>query len=140
MNKPEAHELFDLEGEIKLREEKIEKMPNAANFIVNKEDHTLGNIIRMRLHEDKRVLFAGYRNPHPLEHHIEIKIQTTDDIEPRDALVGTIDSLIRDFNYMKREFKHAAKEINNNFVAYDDEHDDHHGHHYDEDDGVEDFQ
>ncbi|KAG2378655.1 hypothetical protein C9374_008294 [Naegleria lovaniensis] len=134
MNKPETYELFDLEGEIKVKAEKIEKMPNAANFIVNKEDHTLGNIIRMRLHEDRRVLFAGYKIPHPLEHHIEIKIQTTEDSEPREALMESIASLIRSYNQMKRDFLQSVKEINPDYMPYDLPVD----HHGDEDDGVED--
>ena len=133
MNKPETYELFDLEGEPKLKEEKIEKMPNAANFIVNKEDHTLGNIIRMRLLEDKHVLFAGYKIPHPLEHHIEVKIQTTEDSEPREVFIENVARLIRDLNEMKREFKHCVKEMMPNYRSYDDEDDTYNG-----DDGVQD--
>ncbi|KAL9646456.1 hypothetical protein ABK040_006453 [Willaertia magna] len=135
MNKPETWELFDLEGEIKLKEEKIEKMPNAASFTINKEDHTLGNIVRMKLLEDKRVLFAGYRIPHPLEHHIEVKLQTIDQWEPREVLVDSVTSLIRDLNTLKSEFKKNVQDIVPNYRAYDDED------YTDNDDGVqEDYQ
>jgi len=32
--------------------------------------------------KSKKVLFAGYRIPHPLEHIVEIKVQTTPDSSP----------------------------------------------------------
>ena len=39
------------------------------------EDHTVGNMIRHQLLKDPNVLFAGYKNPHPLEHRIILRIQ-----------------------------------------------------------------
>ena len=41
------------------------------------EDHTLGNLLATQLLHDPRVLYAGYRVPHPLENHIELKIQVS---------------------------------------------------------------
>ena len=35
-----------------------------------------------QLLKSKKVLFAGYRIPHPLEHIVEIKVQTTPDTTP----------------------------------------------------------
>lgn len=51
------------------------KIADAGTFTLLKEDHTLGNIIRMSLLADGRVLFAGYRMPHPLENRMVIKIK-----------------------------------------------------------------
>ena len=51
------------------------KIADAGTFTLLKEDHTLGNIIRMSLLADGRVLFAGYRMPHPLENRMIIKIK-----------------------------------------------------------------
>ena len=51
------------------------KVPNASIFTINKEDHTLGNLIRHQLLKDPNVLFAGYKNPHPLEHKVVIRVQ-----------------------------------------------------------------
>ncbi|GFN96118.1 DNA-directed RNA polymerase ii subunit rpb11 [Plakobranchus ocellatus] len=46
MNAPSTFESFLLfEGEKKIAIEKDTKVPNAALFTVNKEDHTLGNLI-----------------------------------------------------------------------------------------------
>jgi len=46
MNAPNTHETFYLQqGEKKVRFEKDTKVPNAATFFINKEDHTLGNLL-----------------------------------------------------------------------------------------------
>jgi DNA-directed RNA polymerase II subunit RPB11 len=36
-------------------------MPNTSIFTFNKEDHTLGNLLRARLLQDRRVTFAAYK-------------------------------------------------------------------------------
>ena len=41
-----------------------------------KEDHTVGNLIKQSLLTDPRVLFAGYRKPHPLEHVVNVQVRT----------------------------------------------------------------
>ena len=47
MNAPPTFESFLLfEGEKKITREQDTKVPNAAVFTINKEDHTLGNMIR----------------------------------------------------------------------------------------------
>ncbi|XP_063461756.1 uncharacterized protein LOC117980938 isoform X4 [Pan paniscus] len=81
-----AFESFLLfEGE-KISINKDTKVPNASLFTINKEDHTLGNIIKSQLLKDPQVLFAGYKVPHPLEHKIIIQAQTTLDYSPRKPL------------------------------------------------------
>ena len=52
------------------------KINNACKYIIEAEDHTLGNILRMDMIEDPRVTFVGYRVPHPLNTNIEIRVQT----------------------------------------------------------------
>ena len=62
MNAPPAFESFLLfDGEKKITMEKDTKVPNAAIFTINKEDHTLGNLLKHQLLKDPNVLFAGYR-------------------------------------------------------------------------------
>jgi len=53
-------------------------MPNSGTLTINKEDHTMGNLVRMQLLRDKQVKFAGYIHPHPLIHKIELRVQTMD--------------------------------------------------------------
>ena len=48
MNAPARQLLWVLpEGQKKMEMEKDTKIPNAANFIIHKEDHTVGNLLRM---------------------------------------------------------------------------------------------
>ena len=58
------------------------KMSNACKYIIEAEDHTLGNIMRMDMLEDPKVSFVGYRVPHPLSTNIEMRVQTTDAAYP----------------------------------------------------------
>jgi hypothetical protein len=41
-------------------------IPSSSIFTFNKEDHTLGNMLRSRLLQSPHVTFAGYKVPHPL--------------------------------------------------------------------------
>lgn len=101
-------------------------MPNAAIFTINKEDHTLGNLIRKyaiiinlckeaaylsifiycsQLLKDPNVLFAGYKVPHPLEHKFIVRIQTTSDYTPQDALMHAITDLLAELSLFEERFK-----------------------------------
>ena len=55
-NAPEPHEAFLLEeGQEKCTYEIDQKRPNAGRLTVEKEDHTIGNLIRHELFEDPQV-------------------------------------------------------------------------------------
>ncbi|KAG5675075.1 hypothetical protein PVAND_005010 [Polypedilum vanderplanki] len=111
MNAPPTFESFLLyEGEKKIIKELDTKVPNAAIFTVNKEDHTLGNMIRNQLLKDPRVLFAGYKVPHPLEHKFVIRIQTTSNYSPEDAFMNAITDLMSELSLFEERFKDAIKE------------------------------
>ena len=104
MNAPPTFESFILfDGEKKITQQQDLKVPNAMIFTINKvkllflpislpsplqqedpflpfiifaqEDHTLGNLLRHQLLKDPNVLFAGYKNPHPLDHNIILRVQ-----------------------------------------------------------------
>ena len=77
---------------------------------VNKEDHTLGNMIRNQLLKDPHVLFAGYKNPHPLEHKFVLRIQTTSDYSPQEAFMNAITDIISELSLFEERFKEALKE------------------------------
>eukprot|EP00347_Sterkiella_histriomuscorum_P004674 403359539 len=62
------------------------KIRNFATITIEEEDHTLGNTVRVQLLKDTRVRFSGYRMPHPLEHKVEIKVQTNGEINPAEAV------------------------------------------------------
>jgi len=72
------------------------KMANAATFVIQREDHTVGNLIRMKLHEDNRVWFAGYKIPHPLEHRLLVKVRTNGQRTPVAAYNTAIDECVHE--------------------------------------------
>lgn len=77
MNAPDRYDKFVVPDDLaKVKYVKDPRVPNAATFIIQREDHTLGNILRMQLHRDPHVIFAGYKIPHPLQYQMEIKVQT----------------------------------------------------------------
>ncbi|XP_054155051.1 DNA-directed RNA polymerase II subunit RPB11-a-like isoform X1 [Oppia nitens] len=90
--------------------EKDTKVPNAAIFTVQKEDHTLGNMIRMQLLKDPQVLFAGYKVPHPLTHEFVLRVQTSADYSPQEALLNAITDLISELSLLEERFREAVRE------------------------------
>ena len=102
MNAPERWELFRLpEGARKITLNRDTRLPHAATFTILKEDHTLGNLLRHQLLKDKRVIFAGYRVPHPLEHTVELRVQTTDESTPIQVLQEAVQELIANLGTLK---------------------------------------
>ena len=116
MNAPPTFESFLLfEGEKKITKEQDTKVPNASIFTINKEDHTLGNLIRCQLLKDPNVLFSGYKNPHPLEHKVILRIQTTSDYTPHEALMNAITDLIAELSLFEERFKESVREKQEGF-------------------------
>ena len=141
MNAPPTFESFLLfDGEKKITKEQDTKVPNASIFTINKEDHTLGNLIRYmtnynswssritlldtslnfnvlrcQLLKDPNVLFAGYKNPHPLENKVILRIQTTSDYTPQEALMNAITDLISELSLFEERFKEAVREKQEGF-------------------------
>ena len=111
MNAPASFESFLLlDGEKKITITKDTKVPNAAIFTVNKEDHTLGNLLMHQLLNDNQVLFAGYKVPHPLEHKFVLRVQTTPDYSPQEALSNAITDLITEVSSIETKFKESVRE------------------------------
>lgn len=102
MNTPERSSAFILDDD----EEKIEyhadtKVSNAGTFTFNKEDHTVGNLLRMQLLRDPAVKFAGYMHPHPLIHKIHLKVQTsTSQVAPAETLSSAIEDLSNETDHL----------------------------------------
>ena len=110
MNAPDRFELFELpEGVKKVSYTKDTKVPNAGSFTVQKEDHTLGNIIRMQLHRDPNVIFSGYRMPHPLDHSIVVKTQTHPSSTPQTAFLNSLSDLTHEMNSLEEKFKNEVQ-------------------------------
>ncbi|CAL8114316.1 unnamed protein product [Orchesella dallaii] len=111
MNAPAPFEsfiLFDEEKKIIIEPET--KVPNAAMITINKEDHTLGNMIRCQLLKDPHVLFSGYKQTHPLEHKIVIRVQTTPEYTPAEAMKTALKDLLVEVRSMEHRFKEALED------------------------------
>lgn len=109
-NAPDRHEKFVVpEGMRKVSYERDTKVMNAASLVLQREDHTLGNIIRMQLHRDPNVLFSGYKLPHPLKYEVIIRIQTTSQSSPVQAYHQAINDLDAELNHIKVAFQEAVK-------------------------------
>jgi DNA-directed RNA polymerase II subunit RPB11 len=57
------------------------------------------------------VLFAGYKVPHPLEHKFVLRVQTTPDYSPQEALSNAITDLLSEVNSLETKFKDALREF-----------------------------
>lgn len=104
MNAPERALSFLLDednGEEKITYTTDTKVSNAGTFRVNKEDHTVGNLLRMQLLRDPSVRFVGYIMPHPLTHFLDLKIQTTSStVAPVEVLSSAIEDLAGETDHL----------------------------------------
>ena len=58
-----------------------------------------------QLLKDPQVLFSGYKVPHPLEHKFVLRIQTTPDYSPQEAMSNAITDLISEITTLETGFK-----------------------------------
>lgn len=57
------------------------------------------------LHKDPKVKFVGYKLPHPLQHHVELYIQTEEGYSPNTALEQAIARLLETIGMVKTRFQ-----------------------------------
>ncbi|KAF9592004.1 hypothetical protein IFM89_011587 [Coptis chinensis] len=108
MNAPDRYERFVVpDGTKKVSYERDTKIINAASFTVEREDHTIGNILRMQLHRDPNVLFAGYKLPHPLQYKIIVRIHTASQSSPMQAYNQAINDLDKELSHLKGVFEYG---------------------------------
>ncbi|GJY46473.1 DNA-directed RNA polymerases II, IV and V subunit 11 [Tanacetum coccineum] len=106
MNAPDLYEQFVVpDGTKKVSYERDTKIINAASFTIEREDHTVGNIVRMQLHRDANVLFAGYKLPHPLQYKIIVRVHTTSQSSPMQAYNLAINDLDKELDHLKAAFE-----------------------------------
>ena len=108
-NAPDRFSLFILQpGERRIEVQEDMRIPNAATFVFNKEDHTLGNMLRHAVLAQPGVLFCGYKVPHPLEPRVLVKIQTDGSQTPAEVLQQACTKLIVQMGSLKQTW---AKEV-----------------------------
>ena len=64
-----------------------------------------------QLLKDPRVLFAGYRNPHPLVHKVLLRVQTDTTTTPAEALDSAITDSIAEMSLLEERFRVISKNI-----------------------------
>eukprot|EP01083_Nonionella_stella_P072733 196233_1 len=113
VNLPNRYEAFVLEeGEHKILYKPETKMTNAGKFMIQKEDHTVGNALRMKLLEDPQVLFAGYKIPHPLKYEVVIMVRTRDRTKtPLDAFNNAVMEIQNELTAIKQLFSDAVRDF-----------------------------
>ena len=108
MNAPEVFEQFK-EKEDKVVYQSEEKIENTGLFIINSEDHTFGNAVKMMLLRNPKIRFVAYRKPHPLENKIEIKIRTNGEITPIAAFKEALKNLNDDIDDCIKQLDEQSK-------------------------------
>lgn len=61
---------------LRVNAENDSRSVNTVLLTINKEDHTIGNLLRTKLLADERTIFAGYRMPHPLINHTLVRVRS----------------------------------------------------------------
>jgi len=62
-------------------------------FIINDEDHTLGNSLSTIIKSDPAVVHAGYTVGHPMDRKIELRIQTNGSADAMQVLKRSLQQL-----------------------------------------------
>ena len=88
------------------------RIENCGVFRLEREDHTTGNLLRMQLLKDPDVLFAAYKHPHPIQHHIELRVQTAivtksgkQKYMPPDAVRTALTDLTSEFSRLQEQLR-----------------------------------
>jgi DNA-directed RNA polymerase II subunit RPB11 len=68
--------LVDMPGDKKIDQAEDPRASHTSDFTFQKEDHTIANLLRMKLHKNRLVRFAGYKVAHPTKHEVIFKVQT----------------------------------------------------------------
>jgi DNA-directed RNA polymerase II subunit RPB11 len=99
------------EGLAKLSAAVDGKMANATTYKFIREDHTLGQLLRMELLRDAAVRFAGYKHPHPLDNDIVLKVQSAPGSTPNQVLESALKRLENEFTGLQASFRAQAAKI-----------------------------
>ncbi|GKY97273.1 hypothetical protein MPSEU_000685700 [Mayamaea pseudoterrestris] len=114
MNAPERAAAFVLDedaGEQKIEYSIDTKTENAGTFRFNKEDHTIGNLLRLQLLRDPNVKFAGYIHPHPLLNYIDLRVQTTtSNVAPTEVLSNAMEDLGSETDHLMMQFQEGLEQ------------------------------
>ena len=81
------------------------RVEHAATLTIQREDHTVGNLLRCALLRDREVTFAGYKIPHPLEYRMLVKVQTRGRRSPKQVSARALEALADEAAETRRAFE-----------------------------------
>ena len=102
--------------------DQVQGMSNTSDFVLKKEDHTLGNLLSEHLKMHPNVYMAGYKRMflftsmhdsalifltavgHPNVPELFIRVQTDGVLSPRDVFTSTCEKLIQQLDQLHQEF------------------------------------
>ncbi|KAJ1435203.1 DNA-directed RNA polymerase [Ochromonadaceae sp. CCMP2298] len=88
------------------------KKPNAGTFVMPKEDHTIGNLLRIQMLRDPSVRFAGYRIPHPLIIECHVRVETMDSkLTPQQVFASALTDLQMETEILAKQFDNAIADF-----------------------------
>jgi len=94
------------------------KLLNTGVFTFYKEDHTVGNLLRCQLLRDQRVLFAGYRMPHPLINHTLLRVSTVPETSPGEVSADAAEILAEEFLAVRQAFHDEIQRAHNELTSF----------------------
>ncbi|KAI1180862.1 DNA-directed RNA polymerase [Nemania sp. FL0916] len=100
-------ELFlvnEAEGEKKITEKPFAGTSSTSDFILLKEDHTIGNLLSEHLKQAPHVIMAGYKVAHPNVPEVMIRVRTDGTVTPREVFIDVCKQLIAAYAQLGREF------------------------------------
>ncbi|MFT4304122.1 MAG: RpoL/Rpb11 RNA polymerase subunit family protein [Candidatus Woesearchaeota archaeon] len=87
----------------------LEESKNKIHFKIKGEDHTILNLLKEELWNDKNVKIAAYRMDHPLIGIPEMTVEVTQGNEAKKAIIDAVKRLDKKLDKVKDEFKSALK-------------------------------
>jgi DNA-directed RNA polymerase II subunit RPB11 len=106
MNAPERFRSFLLDdGEPRMTYAPDQRIQSAGTFSINKEDHTIGNLLRMQILRDTNCRFVGYMLPHPLVHVCNVKVETEKEATPVAVFGQAVGDLRGEVELLDRGFR-----------------------------------
>lgn len=84
----------------------LKQEKNKIEFEILEEDHTLCNILRKKLWENKDVSAAAYRIEHPLVSNPVMLVETKKG-DPKKILFKAVEGLKKDIKEIKTSFKNV---------------------------------
>jgi DNA-directed RNA polymerase I and III subunit RPAC2 len=95
-----------------LNKPKLAVLPSRSHssktFVIEHEDHTLGNALRYVLMRDNNTEFCGYTVPHPMETAINVRLQTKEGTAAEDVLNEGLKTLSDICDHITVSFEEAV--------------------------------